>query len=329
MADIANHLGVSIVTVSKALAVKDGVSEELRNQITQTAEDMGYKIKKKNPIDKKTQKIGILIQQRYFSKGQSFYWNLYERVFFHLNESGDIGILEIVSDQEQQQALFPKLMQTEKIDGFILMGEFSAAYRQQLLKSGVPFVGLDTFDADFPYDTVISDGYYGMYIVTKYLLKNGHRNISFVGTVGATASITDRFYGYCRAMLEAGVVVSESNVISDRGEDGILNISLNDIKEMPTAFACNCDSSAYYLINKLMAMGYNIPEDISVVGFDNFKFPDIVSYNITTYAADLNQMAAAAVQQIKQRIEKPAQEFRHIIVSGKMIQGDSVKDISQ
>ena len=99
MSDIAERLHVSIVTVSKALAGKDGVSEELRQEILQLAEEMGYKNKKAKPVAAaKTYTLGIVTSYRYIEKGQSFYWSLYERILFYLAQTGHIGILEVVND---------------------------------------------------------------------------------------------------------------------------------------------------------------------------------------------------------------------------------------
>ena len=69
------------------------------------------------------------------------------------------------------------------------MGKFSKAYRNMLTAAKIPFVCLDMFDADCEQDTVISDGYYGMYFVTRHLLQMGHRDIVFLGRLGATYSM--------------------------------------------------------------------------------------------------------------------------------------------
>ncbi|MDD7185938.1 MAG: LacI family DNA-binding transcriptional regulator [Oscillospiraceae bacterium] len=329
MADIAQVLGVSVVTVSKALSGKDGVGDELRAKIISTADEMGYQAKRKIIEENKIFKIGILTQQKFIAKGHSFYWSLYEKLILNLNEKGFLGILEIVSDEDALSASLPKLIQSEKIDGFILMGDFSSEYRDNLINAGLIFVGLDTFDSDCPYDTVISDGYYGMYIATKYLLKMGHRKISFVGTVGATASITDRFYGYCRAMREAGIKTDEIMAVPDRDKSGKLKVSLENVSEMPTAFACNCDMTAYYLINVLTENGYKVPDDVSIVGFDNDLFSEMARPKITTYAINLDKMTSACVEQLQYRLKYPMKHFSHIIISGYLIQRNSVKNISK
>ena len=136
-------------------------------------------------------------------------------------------------------------------------------------------------------DAIVSDGYYGMYTLTNYLLERGHRDICFVGTVKATSSICDRFFGYARAMYEQGIVVTQDNIINDRAT-GMSEISIELPEHIATAYACNCDSTAYQLINVLKDKGYQIPEDVSVVGFDNYLVSEIASPKITTYEVDIN-----------------------------------------
>ena len=292
MVDIAEKMGVSTFTVSKALSGKEGVSEELRAEVRRVAEQMGYQAKNKSRQEtvSKSMKFGILTRSRYIEQGQSFYWSLYERMLFHLNAGGNIGILEFVSTEEEEALRLPKFMQTELINGLVLMGKFSKAYRNMLTAAKIPFVCLDMFDADCEQDTVISDGYYGMYFVTRHLLQMGHRDIVFLGRLGATYSITDRYFGFCKAMQEAGISVTPEMVLSDRG--------------------------------------YRIPEDISIVGFDNYILSEMTTPKLTTYAVDLDKMAMASIEQLQQRLEQPSRPCEQRIISGHFIPRNSVRKIN-
>lgn len=328
MSDIAERLHVSIVTVSKALAGKDGVGEELRREILQLADEMGYQNKKNKPdAPAKTYTLGIVTSYRYIEKGQSFYWNLYERILFYLAQTGHIGILEVVTDSAEQEQQIPRLVQEERVDGVIVMGNFSRAYRDMLAETGIPMVVLDAFDARYHRDSVISDGYYGMYTMVDYLLQMGHRDIAFVGSVNATSSITDRYYGYCRAMREAGVTVTDDRILPDRDSEGKVVISLEHLKKLPTAFACNCDITAYVLLSALKEKGIRVPEDVSIVGFDDYILAGLAVPALTTYAVDIDYMAKASAQQLIRRIQRPEMDVRRIVISGKLVIRDSVKAI--
>ncbi len=330
MVDIAEKMGVSTFTVSKALSGKEGVSEEMREEVRRVAEEMGYQVKNRTKSESvsKGMKFGILTRSKYIEQGQSFYWSLYERMLYHLNAGGHIGILEFISEEIETKLLLPKFIQTEIINGLILMGKFSKNYRNMLTEAKIPFVCLDMFDAECRQDTVISDGYYGMYFVTRHLLQMGHRDIVFLGRVGATYSITDRYFGFCKAMQEVGLQVTPEMVLPDRDENDMLQISIEQLHHMPTAFACNCDNSAYYLMQKLQAKGYRIPDDISIVGFDNYILSEMTTPKMTTYEVNLDKMALSSIQQLQQRLAEPERPWEQLIISGHFIQRDSVKKIN-
>ena len=156
----------------------------------------------------------------------------------------------------------------------------------------------------------------------------GHRDIVFLGRLGATYSITDRYFGFCKAMQEAGISVTPEMVLSDRDENDTVRVSLEQLHHMPTAFACNCDISAYYLMQALQARGYRIPEDISIVGFDNYILSEMTTPKLTTYAVDLDKMAMASIEQLQQRLEQPSRPCEQRIISGHFIPRNSVRKIN-
>lgn len=325
MSDIAEQLHVSTVTVSKALSGKEGVSDELRQKIQQLADQMGYQKKSgKIEVSQSGCSIGVVTSQRFIEKGHSFYWTLYERILFHLAQLGHIGILEIIPDAPEYEAQIPRLAAEGRVNGIIVMGKFQDSFRSALMHSGMPFVILDDFNGSFLQDSVISDGYYGMYTVVQHLIAMGHRRITFVGTVGATSSITDRYYGFCRAMQEAGISITEDHVLPDRDANGIV-LPLDSLRQFPTAFACNCDSTAYTLLNMLKERGVRVPQDVSITGFDNFILSELTVPRITTYAVDVDGMSKETVKQLLRRIQNPKAPVQRQVVSGSLLMRDSVR----
>ena len=104
----------------------------------------------------------------------------------------------------------------------------------------------------------------------------------------------------------------------------MLEIALPE--EMPTAFVCNCDLTASGLIRQLKAKGYRVPEDVSVVGYDNFLFAGLCDIGITSYGVDMPEMARVTLKQMRDRIRKTvAGPGRLYTVSGRIVEKDSVK----
>ncbi len=327
MADIAEKLGVSIVTVSKALNGKEGVGSKLRSEIIRTAKELGYELPRTSSDTENSLIIGILNSYLYLQKNSSFYWSLYERLLKYLTESDNLGILEIISKSAQSHCSIPKL--ANRVDGLIVMGPFSDEYMHMLSSLGIPMVLLDSYNARYDYDTVISDGYYGMYIMTDYLIKQGHSRIAFVGSVGETSSITDRFFGYCKAMTEAGIKVTDNMIIPDRNDIGKIEIHLSsETVNKFTALACNCDYTAYEAVKMLSGQGFRVPEDISVAGFDNYIFSDVMPVQITTYEVNQEKMAEKSVKQICRRIRNPLKKPETCMTSGRIIIRESVRNLN-
>lgn len=331
LADIAEVLNVSKVTVSKALADKDGVSDELREKIKKVAAEMGYR---QNSIarslrDGYTYNIGVLIPEGYVEMYHSFYWELYQNVLNSLTSKSYYGIMAIISKDDEKNKVIPRMIQDSKVDGIIVMGEFKKEYVEYLSSlNDVPLVLLDSYDKHSNYDTVTSDNYYGMYLLTDYLIEMGHKDIVFVGNPHATSSIQDRFLGFAKAILENDMEYSPDMYISDRkiGEKE-LNFELPE--KMPTAFACNCDSVAHLAIKKLQDKGYRVPDDISVIGFDNYLISEKSDLAITTFEVDMKTMAETAVEVIIKKIYKIDYKPARRIISGKIIIRDTVKDLNK
>jgi len=327
LADIAKRVGVSNVTVSKALSNKSGVSEQMRVRIKELAKEMGYipvSVTKSNP-KVGTGNIGVLIPFRFLEKNISFYWEMYQHVVMNLARRGYYGILEILNQEDEEALRLPKIIQDHKIDGLIVIGQTFNKYFEYLKEADiVPTMFLDFYDSHSDYDTIISDGYYGMYILTDYLIKMGHTEIGFVGTPFSTSSITDRYFGYMKALIENNIPVREEWVIPDRDKESNIYHDFTLPDNLPTAFACNCDKVANAVIIKLTERGLSVPDDISIVGFDNY-FEGGYNIQITTYEVEIEKMAELCVRTIIRKINHKDYSKGVQIISGHMIEKESVR----
>lgn len=335
LADIAEIMKVSTVTVSKALSDQKGVSEEMRVKIKEKAKELGYKSPSAAKLLKarKSYNIGVLVSERYFDQYESFYWQMYQEVATKAVSKECFTMLEVLSSENEQKLELPKLLQEDKAEGLIVIGLLKEDYLNLLEENiKVPMVCLDFYDKKHECDAVITDNYYGMYKMVNYLFDMGHKDIAYVGTLLYTGSITDRFFGYSKALMEHGQRVREEWIIEDRNlEDGQREEDFDFIfpENMPTAFACNCDLTAGLLINSLKEKGYRIPEDISVVGFDNYIHPGICSLGITTYEVDVKEMARKTINNLIRKMSGEYYKQGISIVEGHMIFKDSVRNLNE
>lgn len=331
LADIAEPLGVSTVTVSKALSGQKGVSDEMREKIIALADELGYKQPSvaRREEEKKSYNIGVLIHNRYFDKYDSFYLQMYQSVNLKAGSKGCFTMLETISNEMEAEKTPPKLLTEQNVHGIIVIGKMADSYIELLDDViDVPLIYIDFCDHRRKMDAVFSDNFYGAYSLTQYLVEKGHRDIAYVGTLLSTVSITDRYLGYMKCLIENGIELREEWRIDDRYlETGKVDeINLLQLPEkMPTAFFCNCDLVGSMLVKKLESHGYKIPEDISVVGYDNYLYPGLCDVELTTYEVDIKEMARRAVNNLIKKIKGEKYREGIHIVEGHLVEKDSVK----
>lgn len=332
MSDIAAELGISTVTVSKALSGQKGVSEEMRRRIMEIAEERGYQ-KSSQAKENESFKIGVLIGAKYLGNIDSFYGHMYQLFSARSAKMGCFTMLEVLSDEDERNLVYPKLIGDGNVDAVVIMGALSEGYLAMLdEKLLTPTFYMDFTDRKHEKDSVISGSYYGSYILTNYLFDRGHKDIGYVGTVLATPSITDRYLGYVRALMEHGCKVNNDWVLDDRdiGNQGIdLDKNLKLPKKMPTAFVCNCDLAATRFINYLKEKGYKVPQDVSIVGYDDFVYSNSTEdIGITTYKVDMEEMVRRTMKRILHALRSEKYRKGLSIVEGCLVERDSVKRLT-
>ena len=325
---IAESIGVSKVTISKALNDKEGVSDELRKEIKAKAKELNYHI---NVIAKglktnQTYNIGILIPERFVQTSNNYYFELYTKMAKKFNELNYTAVMEILEAKSEENLEFPKMYNHGKIDALIIMGQCNKDYLKLFCLAKMPVIFFDFYDSEIQVDSIIVDNYYSGTDITKLLIKNGHKDIAFIGNIYSTSSIRDRFLGYYRALLEANIEINYDYVISDR--DNLGNLHEFELpKNMPTAFVCNNDQLAYNLLNRLIEKGYKVPEDVSIVTFDNTIYSELSSVKLTSVDNNDDELVAIAVKAIIKKLSKPEKVYDRILVKARIVERDSVKDL--
>lgn len=326
MKDIAEKLDVSIVTVSKALSDKEGVSDELKEKIKSLATQMGYRYNMlaKSMKEGLSYNIGIVVPDRFIGKQESFYFKFQKHITQALESYGYYGILQILSPEDEKELALPRFYSEKRVDGMIILGQISKDYIETLQNTEIPIVFLDFYDEHSNIDSVITDSFYAAYELTNYVIRNGYKKLAFVGNIYATSSIQDRFLGYYKSLIEHRLTLDQEYILNDRDEQGkLLEIDLPE--KMPEAFICNCDGVAYNLILKLQRLGYKIPEDVAVVGFDNDIYATISNPQITTMEVDMQEMSRIAIKILINKINKSPKEYGRLLVKANLIIRDSVK----
>lgn len=329
MQDIANHLGITKVTVSRALSDSEGVGEELRAKIKDVAREMGYfhNTAVKALKTQKTGLIGILAPEVFLEKDENFYTRLYKNLYSALKEKGYLSILNIISKEDEHHTHIPMVCH-QMIDGVIVLGQLDREYIEVLEGLKIPIILVDFYYRGIEIDSVITDNVYAMYEVTNYLLDRNHTEIGFVGNAKLTSSIQDRYLGFCKAMMEHNLEVNSDYVLVDRDQEGN-SVDIKLPEKLPTAFVCNSDQAARRLIELLQSKQVNIPDDVSVIGFDDVWHSLTIEPKITTVKVQRREMAQYTVDRLVEQIRATDKLItRRIVVPTVIVERDSVKSLA-
>mgnify|MGYP004449783463 CR=1 FL=1 len=322
MKDIADELEVTVMSVSKALSGKEGVSKDLRAKIIAKAEELGYKKAALQKEDIISKNIGILVAERKLNANASF-MSIQQALISQLSQIDCYGLTEIIPEESEHLLLEPKLIKENKIDGFIILGEMEPAYLAKLKSAELPYV-LMTFDFDDDTDaSIVCDNIYCGYTLTQFLFDKGYKKIGFVGTPLFDSFVMDRYLGYHKALLLNSARIHEEYIIKDVNEYGDEQ-GLFLPEDMPDAFICNDCRVAYKLIHQLEGMEYDIPFDIAVAAFDAGIYADVGIPKLTTFTVDYSDMARLAAESIVVKLQNPAIKLGKKILLGKVIERESV-----
>lgn len=333
MAVIAERMGISKNAVSLALSNKAGVSEELRAAVRKTAQELGYTHNPNGGGAEKSRNILVLIPE-YISADTFFYNDIYWSIEKESKTQGYTAIPTSVSAEAEGALEAPPILGQLDFCGIILVGIFRTAYVRRLLEAGLPVLSVDQYYDDLPVDAVVTANVQGAYTVVQHLIGQGHRSIGFVGSIGMTASLYDRWCGFRKAMEHNGLPVDPSLCILDSTELGDLMSDpdemasfLDRMQTFPTAWFCGGDRIAITLIQALVRRGLRVPEDISVAGFDDIQASRVIAPALTTYHVRRELMGATAVDYLVHDLLRCPDERMIISLYGDLIPRDSVRTL--
>ena len=333
MDTIANILGVSKVTVSKAVNDKEGVSEALRQEIKAKALELGYQMNvfAKALKTKQTYNIGILIPERFIQSDDTYYFKIYSKLVKGFSDINYNALMEILNSQAEENLDLPKMYVQNKIDGIIIMGQCQKEYLNLFTKADIPVIFFDFYDPDIKVDSIVVDNFQAGEDITNLLCKNGHTEIGFVGNIYATSSIKDRFLGYYSALIENNLKINYDYVISDRDSSGNLfkDYQIKMPKMLPTAFVCNNDQVAYFLIKRLDELDLHVPDDISIVTFDNTIYSNFSSVSLTSVDNNVDELVKICIKAMTKKITKPEKIYDKILVKPHIIERNSIKTLKE
>lgn len=333
MDDIADKLDISKSLVSRALSDSYGVSDEMRNKIKVAALNMGYKFKvKKRERFSQIESVTIIVE-RHDLLDSGFWVKIINGIEKELNRKGISAFLSVIeSDDEDTIPLSIKQMKT---DGVMILGQIPLKHVISVSTSGLPIVLVDSQYSHLKFDHVMANNYTGAYEATEHLIGCGHKRIGFVGAASYSYSFKERLRGFMDCMNDQRTNGFISYQITDHFDDFYTPFSkkqfkmVMDARERPTAMLCANDIAAFCAYDLLSEAGLKIPQDVSVMGFDNVPKSEWVSPPLSTVHIPKTSMGERAVDLLMKKIENPDKTLELVLVGTHLIKRESVMNITK
>lgn len=302
--DIARATGFTVNTVSRALKNKDDISRETCARIQKVAAEMGYvrNYLASSLRSGRTRALAMIAG----SMMNPFYAILAELLQQEAQRLGySLAILGHRDDPAAEMDAVEMVL-SRRVDGVLITPcSFDSPALSALRSSGVPYVLLSRYQKGTRDDCVYCNDEEGGYLAARHLIESGHRKLAMLTYHQVVFSSRERFSGFRRACTEAGL--SENDVrfacLEDPAE--ILDCLRGWIAEGVTGLFSFCDVEAWNSITLLEGAGYKVPEDLTVVGFDNIlgyiRFPKPIS----SVDCRLQEEACRAIDLIRKRIHDP------------------------
>ena len=339
--DIAKICKVSPATVSRVLNnLGYPVSKNTRQLVMEAAEKMHYtpnafgiNLKLRQCKD-----IGIIVP----NISNPYYSSLLQGVYDGAIANGyNIILCNSYRDPECEERNIHMLMQ-KQVSGIIVISiSKTPSTIQSALDFGCQVVVVEQ-DIDVNCIKVEFDFYKGAYMAVKYLIENNHRKIGFIGAPLDVSSRIKMLDGYKKCLADHGVPVNEdyiklSTLALEKDYGQIYEITngkniANEfiaMEDRPTGYICINDMSALSAMDQFLKNGFRIPEDISIIGFDNLPYSQISTPKLTTIDQRVNDMGAISIKLLMECIEDPNSCHYSVRLEPSLIERGSVKKIEE
>jgi len=319
--DVAQHAQVSVATVSHVINDTRFVSEATRVRVQEAIEALRYvpSALARSLKSNRTHTVGMMIP----NSSNPYFAEIIRGIEDTFYEAGFNVILCNSDDDPIKQGNYVRLLTEKQVDGLIVMSSGSDVELLDTLRAArMPQVVVDREIDDLAADLVEVNHEAGGFLATQHLLKLGHRRIGCIAGPLGLSSARERVQGYRRALGEAGVTVDDRLI---RGADftsagGLAAMtSLLDSARRPTAVFASNDLMAIGAICAAAQRGLRIPQDVSVVGFDDIALAAHSNPPLTSVVQPKHQTGQLAAQLLLERIADPSRALQRTILQPSLL----------
>ena len=334
--EVAKLAKVAPSTVSRVISNNPRISEATKRKVKKVMEELGYhpNLNARSLSSKTTQTIGLVMP----SSGDVVFQNpFFSTVLQGISEGAHekkyaLQMTTGRSEQETFEAVI-EMVQGKRVDGMILLhSKVEDQVIMYLRKMGFPFVVIGK-PAKYPEEIahVDNDNVGAMKEATDYLIKLGHQQIAFIGGSTELMVTVDRLNGYKQALAEASLPINEEYIkheefLREGGQEAVSELMA--LPQRPTSLLVVDDFMALGVLNKLDELGIKVPEDISVISFNNILLSEMSKPPLTTMDINIKKLGLEASRSLIEKIENRTEPAKRIIIAHKLVERLSCNQIN-
>ncbi|WP_336787251.1 LacI family DNA-binding transcriptional regulator [Paenibacillus sp. MMO-177] len=296
--DVAKEAGVSIATVSNAINGKGNVSKKRREQIFKIMEQMNYQpnVNASALMGKKTYTLGLLIPDI----SNPFFSEIARAIEDQAHQLGYSVIMCSTDNKDERVERYIALLEQKNVDGILIgTGVDNLEILINLQARKIPIVMISREAASLEVDTVVADDYVGGLMAAQHLAEMGHTRIAILSEQLKVSSARERIRGFKQGLQDRQIPFDDRNLVIcdymvEEGRRGAGE--LLDREDRPTALFCCNDVLAIGAMQEARSLGIKVPEELSIVGFDDTILAAVVDPPLTTVAQPIASMAKQAFQ---------------------------------
>ncbi|HJF74803.1 MAG TPA: substrate-binding domain-containing protein [Gallibacterium anatis] len=328
MKDIARIAKVSTSTVSHVINNTRYVSDEIREKIMKVVNELNYtpSAVARSLKVKETKTLGMLVT----ATSNPFFAEVVSGVEQYCNQHHYNLIISSIDGNEQRLQQNIQTLIQKQVDGLLLMYSDTRHAMVEQLNLNLPIVVMDWWPTELNADKIYENSEFGAYLATKTLIEQGHKNIAIITGKLDKSLAHNRLLGYQKALQDAHLPINpdwiiESHFDFEGGVEGMKK--LLQITPRPTAvFACS-DTIAVGVYQVAWQQGLRIPQDISVIGYDNIMLAQYLTPPLTTIHQPKAELGKLAVETLLERIKSPNLEYKTTMLQPQLIWRASVAKI--
>ncbi|WAM33676.1 LacI family DNA-binding transcriptional regulator [Caldicellulosiruptor morganii] len=326
--EIAKEANVSPSTVSRVLSGSKKISPETTKRVLEAIKKLGYvpNANAKGLVKKKSFTVGIFVPASPDSPFLNFFFDQILTSICSVVYRFEYDILFAYTQEEREEDLLKRLVESKKVDGFILLSSREDDFAIEYLKKiDFPFVVVGRPRGyENSVNWVDNDNVKAGFDATEYLIGLGHRDIAFICGPSNLIVTQDRLTGYKKALEEHSIQFRNSYVrFTSQKSAYEAAIELLTFENRPTAIVCMDDLIAIEVVKAARKLGVEIAKEVSIISFNNSAITEILSPPLTTVDIDISNIGHSAAELLMMDLTEPKKTYKRLIVPHKIVERQS------